>query len=270
MIEKASQEWREFCDAFTIFATHVFRSVAVNVNSMKLRDETKQVAQTYFRVIRPSLQQFKLTEFLEPLSLAFETLLRLSEGNNSARSYKREIKFIRKIIPRVTSQLEVQGAMVNSGISSSETDQKILGTLDILVPSAAQSYRQALSDLADPKRLSFRGPAHELRESLREVLDHFAPDDEVKKAPGFKLEKDRDKPTMKQKVRFIFKARDQNKTESATPENAATTIDGLIADMTRSTYDRGSLSAHTERGKRDVLQVKRYVDVVFYDILEIY
>jgi hypothetical protein len=39
-------------------------------------------------------------------------------------------------------------------------------------------------------------------------------------------------------------------TESAVPEDAANTIDALIADMTRSTYDRGSLSAHQERGKK--------------------
>ena len=35
------------------------------------------------------------------------------------------------------------------------------------------------------------------------------------------LEKDRTKPTMKQKVRFIFKARDQGATVSAVPPNQA-------------------------------------------------
>jgi hypothetical protein len=126
-----------------------------------------------------------------------------------------------------------------------------------------------LLDLADAKRLSFRGPAHELREALREVLDHLAPDEDVVKAPGFKFEKDRSKPTMKQKVRFIFKARERSATESAAPEDAANTIDAVIADMTRSTYDRGSLSAHKERGKKSVEQLKRYVDVIFHDLLEL-
>jgi hypothetical protein len=181
----------------------------VNVNSTSLRDATKDIAQLYFRNVRQSLRQFQLDEFIEPLSVAFEALLVLSEGRNSVSSYKRHTRAIQKIIPRVTSQLEVQGDAAGSSISSSDTDQKILRTLADLLPSAAQSYEQALFDLADTKRQSFRGAAHELRESLREVLDHLAPDAEVVKAPGFKLERDRSKPTMKQKVRFIQGARAQ-------------------------------------------------------------
>jgi hypothetical protein len=137
-----------------------------------------------------------------------------------------------------------------------------------LLPSAAQSYQQALIDLADPKRQSFRGPAHELREALREVLDHLAPDVEMK-AAGVVLEKDRPKHTMKQKVRHIFKAREKSTTESAAPEDAANTVEALIADMTRSTYDHGSLAAHKERGQKSVQQLKRYVDVIFHDLLEL-
>jgi hypothetical protein len=269
VIEKAAQEWRDLCAVFTQYTAHLDRNEAVNVNSATLRDETRRIAQKYFRSVRPSLQQFQLDEFIEPLSVAFEALLTLSEGRNLAASYKKHTKTIRRIIPRVTSQLEVKGSETSSTTGSSETDQRILVTLAELVPSAAQSYQQALLDLADAKRLSFRGPAHELREALREVLDHLAPDIEVAKAPGFKLEKDRTKPTMKQKVRFIFRARERSTTESAAPEDAANTIDGLVADMTRSTYDRGSLSAHTERGKKSVEQLKRYVDVIFHDLLEL-
>jgi hypothetical protein len=122
--------------------------------------------------------------------------------------------------------------------------------------------------MADPRRVSFRGPAHELRESLREVLDHFAPAPDMDKA-GVKLDRDQKKYTMKQKVRFIFKARERSMTESTVPEDAASTIDEMIASMTRSTYDRGSLSAHQERGKKACEQLKRYVDVVLHDLLEL-
>lgn len=50
------------------------------------------------------------------------------------------------------------------------------------------AYQQALLDLATPDRLSWRGPATDLREALRETLDVLAPDDEAKAMPGFKLE----------------------------------------------------------------------------------
>jgi hypothetical protein len=269
VIDQATQEWRALCAAFTQYTAHLNRNDAVNVNSATLRDETKHIAQMYFRNIRQALQQFQLDELIEPLSVAFEALLVLSEGRNPTASYKKHIKTIRKMIPRVSSQLEVQGGASRVEVSSSETDQKILRTLAGLVPSAAQSYQQALLDLAESNRQSFRGTAHELRECLREVLDHFAPDAEVEKSPHFKLEKGRTKPTMKQKVRFIFRARERSPTESSAPEDAANTVDALIADMTRSTYDRGSLSAHQERGKKGVEQLKRYVDVIFHDLLEL-
>jgi hypothetical protein len=73
------------------------------------------------------------------------------------------------------------------------------------VPSAALSYKQAIHDLKDDSRVSFRSPALELRETLREILDHLAPDSEVTAEPGYAQEKDRIGPTMKQKVRFIMK-----------------------------------------------------------------
>jgi hypothetical protein len=223
--------------------------------------------------VRPLLARYQLDELVEPLTAAFQGLLELSEGRNYTTSYKRHAKAIRRLVPRITSQLELQGAASAPTISSSETDAKIIGTLSRLVPSAAQSYQQALNDLADARRISFRGPAHELRESLREVLDHLAPDGDMKQ-DGVKFEKDKDGKdrtiyTMKQKVRFIFKARERSMTESAVPEKATSTIDALVADMTRSTYDRGSLSAHQERGKKSVEQLKRYVDVIFHDLLEL-
>lgn len=269
MIEQAAKEWQNFCAAFAQYSAHLDRNRAVNVNSVALREATKSVSQLYFRNIRRSLQQFELDEFVEPLSIAFEALLVLSEGNNSAASYKKHAKAVRRIIPRITSQLEVRGSNSSAAIQSTETDQKILRTLAELLPSAAQSYQQALLDMADGVRLSFRGPAHELRESLREVLDHLAPDAEVLKAQGLKPEKGQPKPTMKQKVRFIFRARGRSMTESSAPEDAANTIDALIADMTRSTYDHGSLAAHQEKGRKSVEQLKRYVDVIFFDLLEL-
>jgi Predicted pPIWI-associating nuclease len=163
----------------------------------------------------------------------------------------------------------MQGGAAVAQASTSPAEQIIINTLAKLVPSAAQSYQQAVIDLADNGRVSFRGPAHELRENLREALDQIAPDDAVMSSPNFKLEAGRPKPTMKQKVRFIFRARDQSTTESAAPEGAINTIDALIADMTRSIYDHGSLAAHVQRGRRSVEQLKRYVDVIFNDLLEL-
>ena len=77
---------------------------------------------------------------------------------------------------------------------------------------------------------TFRGTASELREALRETLDHLAPDEDVMKAPGFKLERDRKAPTQKQKVRFILRSRRVPKGARKTPEDSVS----LIEELTRS------------------------------------
>ena len=269
MIEQAAREWRDLCTAFKQYSSQLDRVSAKHVNSQEMKNSTKQLAQIYFRNVRALLALYSLDEQTEPLTTAFQTLLELSEGRNLASSYKKQTKIIRRLIPRVTSQLELQGGASSSGNSSSMTDHKIIAILTDLSLPAAQCYQQAIADLTDPRRLSFLGPAHELRECLRQVLDKIAPDADVEKAPGYKHERDLKKPTMKQKVRFIFKNRERSATESAAPEDAANAIESVIADMTRSTYDHGSLAAHKERGKKSVEQLKRYVDVVFHDLLEL-
>jgi predicted nuclease with RNAse H fold len=138
-----------------------------------------------------------------------------------------------------------------------------------LIPTAARSYQQAIKDLTDADRLSFRGTASELREALREVLDHLAPDDAVMKVRGFQLDPKRSAPTMKQKVRFILRARKEGSRATETAETAAEAVDGIIASLARSTYDTGSVATHISGERRSVVQLKRYVEAVLSHLLEL-
>ena len=103
----------------------------------------------------------------------------------------------------------------------SQTERGILRTLEIMLPGSAKSYEQALRDIAQGGRVSWRGTAAELRDVLREVMDRLAPDERVKAAPGFQVEHDQKGPTQKQKVRFILKAR---RTVSAAIDTAQGTL----------------------------------------------
>jgi hypothetical protein len=138
-----------------------------------------------------------------------------------------------------------------------------------ILPSAAISYQQVIADISN-SRVSYKGSIAELREVLREVLDYLAPDVDVLTVPGFKLEKDRSGPTMKQKVRFILKNRKKTASAIDAPENAAALVDEGIAKLARATYDRGSLSAHTTASREEAMSIKRYLDSVLCELLEIY
>lgn len=150
-----------------------------------------------------------------------------------------------------------------------DTDQLIIETLRDLCPAAASAYSQAMTDLAAAERESWRGPATDMREALRETLDKLAPDNEVTAMPGFKLEKDARGPTMKQKTRYILKKREMSSGAMAAPEKAVEGIEEIIGGVMRSVYQRSSLSTHTATTKDEVLRVHAWVRLVFCDLLEI-
>jgi hypothetical protein len=100
-------------------------------------------------------------------------------------------------------------------------------------------------------------------------LDHFAPDDQVEKEQWYKPEPKQTKPTMKQKVKFILKARGKNDTVRKPAEKAAELIDELSGQLTRSVYERASLSTHRATQKDEVRRIKRYVDTLLFELLEV-
>ena len=134
--------------------------------------------------------------------------------------------------------------------------------------SAAESYKQGLVDLALKTRGSCRGTATEFRECLREVVDHFAPDKNVMAESGFKLEQNQTRPTTKQKVSFTLRSRRNDRQREAMTKSLDL-IDEISGALTRAVQNRASMATHVPRTLREVRQIKRYVDVVLFDLLEI-
>jgi hypothetical protein len=268
-------DWRELTDGLEALRISVSKSTAQQISSTTLRDSARDVVQTYFRRVRPHLQQIACDpELIATLDEQMQVLLRLANGRNRRSSYTQVLKRLKTVHSDLEVDREMRlGAELALDANSASRDRSealILDTLKRLVPSAALSYEQALLDLADKSRLSYRGTANELRETVREVLDHIAPDDQVSAAPGFKLEKDRTKPTQKQKVRFVLKSRGIGESARKTPEDAASLIDELTASLTRSAYERGSVSAHISTAGQEVRQLKMYVDSVLAELLAVH
>jgi hypothetical protein len=74
---------------------------------------------------------------------------------------------------------------------------------------------------------------------------------------------------MKQKVRFILKAREQGETTRELPEKAAEAVEAIIGGLARSVYNYGSLVTHVAGERRAVIQMKRYVEAVLSHLLEL-
>jgi len=248
------------------------RSLAgARVASQKIRDSARDLVDFYFRSVRAGLLAADVTESeLQEIDSEMHALLESTHGRGSKSVYRR-------ILREIGAQCVVfEKALLQRGVAKNfmertadGVDLTIIETLQALVPTAARSYEQAILDLLQVKRLSWRGPATDLREAMRETLDHLAPDREVMGQQGFRLERDTAGPTMKQKVRYVLRKRGVSRSGIDAPESAVEAVDEAVGSFVRSVYTRSSISTHTPTDKREVLRVRDFVRVALCELLEI-
>jgi hypothetical protein len=253
-------------------AASIRRGNAVNVNDRFSKDRSIDLATQYFNDVKPRILPSIGAEELRNHDKLWQQLVQLAHGNNQRQTYIKILASLRKQLSAFNvaalTAPTANKSEVRSGTPTSE-EKLIISTLESLVPSAAASYRQAVSDLSKADRVSFRGTAAEFRESLRETLDHLAPDPDVQAQPWFKLEDKQTKPTMKQKTRHVLASRERPKTQRVTAEKTAALVEELSGEVMRAVYDRASLATHVETSRQEVARVKRYVDTLLFDFLEI-
>jgi hypothetical protein len=267
----ATQAWAEWWLLLDDLDANLRHGKSVLVGAIVTREMANSAVQHYFRQVRPHLVTLGIHEAqIDEMDYAMQTLIKLSARANRRSSYKTPLRDVYRIRPQVETALEIACANVPAKRTSSisTTEEQILSTLEQLIPSSALSYRQALQDLSDGKRVSYRGTAAEIREVVREVLDHLAPDEEVLKM--VKLEKDRNKPTMKQKATFILKARGVGESGRKTAEDAASAIEDSVSSLARSVYTRGSVSTHVANTQAEVRTFKGYADAILAELLQIH
>ena len=265
--------WDDLLTRLASVRRRVKKSATTHISASQLREDTKALVQHYFRQLRPELESLNIHS-LQPVDEQFQVLLPLANRVNRRSTYIRTLTAIESELEAIEAQREFAIGMQShryqrQSAPVSDVEDRIIETLNTLVPSAALSYRQALMDLGTAGRHSFRGTAAELREALREVLDHLAPDDGVQASLGFKLEPEQTGPTMRQKVRFILKSRNRPNPAIVPAETATDVVDELTASLVRSVYTRASMSTHVSSGLEEVRRIKAYVDTILTDLLEV-
>jgi hypothetical protein len=268
----ADADWQQFGKDLERLRAAIRKTPSVNVNKIEVREDAVALVQTYFRAVRPHILNLLGSEqATEPLDYYAQHLLQLAQGRNARSSYVALLgDFSHEWLNLAWLREKALGdvALVHPAQPKafSRTELRILDTLKATLPNSAKSYEQALRDLEEEK-LSYRGTAVELREVVREVLDHLAPDEPVVKSDGFKLEAGQQKPTMRQKARFILASRDLPASVQKPAEQAADVVDESIARFVRSTYVRGSASTHSAQSRFEVEKLKTYVDAVLTELL---
>jgi hypothetical protein len=143
-----------------------------------------------------------------------------------------------------------------------DADDPFIAKLQAEVPSAAAAYLQARHDLT-AERLSYRGPANDLRQALWTVLEALAPDADVMSEARFRQDPNvKTGPTQRQRAEFIMRKR-----RGGAPSDAALEGIDAVARLTRAIYERSNDSTHRDRDREEALQVQRYVEAVLRDLL---
>lgn len=241
------------------------------LQSQARRDDLRLLVEKYFSEVRSAIvSDEEQNEAIKQVDDNMQELLLLCHKRGSVKTY-------RQLLTNAKGGLIAMDARVVSSIALATNSQKldfvdtqIAATLQAIVPAAALSYQQAMTDLQGDSRLSWRGPATDLREALRETLDYLAPDEDVKAIPGYKQEPNTNGPTMKQKVRFVLKNRGASKTVSGPAESAVEGVEESLGAFIRSVYTRSNVSTHTLTDKTEVLRVRDLVRVVLSELLEIH
>lgn len=265
--------WDQFAERLRELETLLSQSTAHTIRSSRIRELARALAQQFFREVRPHLVEIGVQEAeIARLDAPVRELLEISLGHVERSKYVQRAAEARQAFADLAPLRETymgRAGSVGTAILTPVED-RIVQTLQRLNPTAAQSYLQAIIDLSGSPRHSYRGTAHELREALRETLDHFAPDGAVMAEPGFVLERGQTRPTQRQKALFVLSKRHLPAGARRTPEEAVSMVEELGASIARSTYTRGAINAHSSTQATEVRQLKMYLDAVLAELLEIH
>jgi hypothetical protein len=130
----------------------------------------------------------------------------------------------------------------------------------------ADSLEQVLKDLNDQTRLSYVGPAGEIREVLRATIQMFAPDHEVRKQPWFVGIEQGGKvnPSQAERTRYAVQQRGGNKDQVREVDEL---IDQLVGQISRQTYSAASSSFHAGALQTKVRKLTGWIFAVLDEIL---
>ncbi|MBO0884124.1 MAG: hypothetical protein J2P17_28105 [Mycobacterium sp.] len=148
----------------------------------------------------------------------------------------------------------------------SEDQAHVIARLRRHSPALANSLEQALKDLRDQTRVSYVGPAAEVREAMRAAVQLFAPDDEVREQTWFKgiTQGKKLNPTQAERIRYAVQQRGGSKDQANKTNDL---IDQLIGEIGRETYSVGSSAVHAGTVRDKVRKLTGWAFMILDEIL---
>lgn len=148
----------------------------------------------------------------------------------------------------------------------SAREAAILARLRRQSDALADSMEQALRDMNDQTRLSYVGPAGEVREVMRATVQLMAPDDEIRKQPWYVGIEQGGKrnPSQAERTRYAVQQRHGSKDQV---QDVDALIDELVGQVGRRTYTVGSGKFHAGTDQAAVWKLTGWVWAILDEVL---
>src|SRR5260221_10890695 len=102
-----SDERSVFWQSFEDFCSSIERKRSASRHANEIVVQTRALAQTYFRAVKPELQTLITADDMAPLDLEFQALLALANSQGTVGRYKELIPRIRALRPIVEVKVEL-------------------------------------------------------------------------------------------------------------------------------------------------------------------
>ena len=262
--------FREYQKSIDVLEREISQLRAATVTREALLKAAQELVDEYFRETRIQISASGVADKqLSALDDLLQRLLEATHRRTATLAFKKIVKDIKSACFELEKRLLASAGALTAATVGDAVDRRIIETLKTLLPSAALAYEQGLLDLSATNRLSWRGPATDFREALRETLDHLAPDKAVIGQTGYKPEPNTNGPTMKQKVRYVLRQRSKARMIVESSEAAVESVDAIMGTFVRSVYSRSSVSTHTPTDRDEVIRVRDFVKLALCELLEI-
>lgn len=204
-----------------------------------------------------------------------QEILQISCDGSTRRTVMRSVAFAAK---KFRSDLLVRISRVYWSTAPERSpagrDEEIVKRLRMLDPKVADGYEQAVLDIEDRDRLSYRGAAAELREVLTHVLHILAPTTEVEATDWYKESRksgsiNEIKPTRTERTKFILRKQAHGSTAAEFAESYMSMVEDRLGHVIGRTFARSNRSTHAESEKEELVTMLPYLNALLRELLPV-
>lgn len=113
---------------------------------------------------------------------------------------------------------------------------------------------------------NYSGAVGEIRDTFSLILGILAPDEKVKAEPGFKVEAGQNRPTRKQKVKYIVRKHYAKETAMEI-ESDVDLLEVLLSDLAVTAYNEASAFTHTTATRERAFEILKRWDAILKRLL---